>query len=214
MRLTPSQLRAARGLLDLTQEALAERAGVALDSVKKFENGRTRKLQDRSERAMIRVLEEGGVEFLDNDGTRRRDDVVRVLEGKNAYLRFLDELYYAVHDTKDEVLFLNVDDSISSPAVVEANLRIRNAGVPCRYLCEENPKRLDFPVEDYRGIPSEFFRNGLQIVYKDSVAMLFNSLPRVLILKNEELADSIRKLFEMVWLTHSLPEPRGQRNGN
>jgi transcriptional regulator with XRE-family HTH domain len=67
MPLTPQQCRAARGLLDWTQEELAERAGVSRGTVRGFENGRHE--LHRGSAAVIRgALEAAGVVLLDADG--------------------------------------------------------------------------------------------------------------------------------------------------
>ncbi len=69
MEISPAQCRAARGLLDWTQSQLAQKVGVALRTIQDFENSR------RTPLAIVRAsikqaLEQGGVEFLDNDGLR------------------------------------------------------------------------------------------------------------------------------------------------
>jgi transcriptional regulator with XRE-family HTH domain len=78
MPLTPQQCRAARGLLDWTQEELAERAGVSRGTVRGFENGRHE--LHRGSAAVIRgALEAAGVVLIDPDhetgsGVRLRTD--------------------------------------------------------------------------------------------------------------------------------------------
>ena len=62
--LTREQCRAARGLLDWTQEELAERAGVSRSTVRGFESGQHE--LHRASTAMIRAaLEAAGVIFID-----------------------------------------------------------------------------------------------------------------------------------------------------
>ncbi len=61
--LTSAQCRAARGLLDWTQDALAERAGVSRSTIRDFEAGRHtphRATQDQ----IAAALEDAGVLFV------------------------------------------------------------------------------------------------------------------------------------------------------
>jgi DNA-binding XRE family transcriptional regulator len=63
MLLAPSQCRAARALLDWTQDDLAARAGVGRSTVRGFEGGQ-HMLQRATAAAIRRALEEAGVIFL------------------------------------------------------------------------------------------------------------------------------------------------------
>ncbi len=67
MRLTAEQLRAARALVKMEQRALAERAGVNVQTLKRYEGGSgplTGNHQNVS--ALIAALEAAGVLFLDD----------------------------------------------------------------------------------------------------------------------------------------------------
>ncbi len=66
MPLTPGQCRAARALLDWTQDDLAARAEVSRSTVRGFETGR-HDLQRATAAAIRRALEAGGVAFLAAD---------------------------------------------------------------------------------------------------------------------------------------------------
>src|SRR5260221_617667 len=63
----PEQLRAARGLLDWSQEQLAEVAGVGLSTVRDFEATRREPIQG-SVLAMRQALEGAGVVFIPSNG--------------------------------------------------------------------------------------------------------------------------------------------------
>ena len=62
-----AQCRAARGLLDWTQERLADESGVSISTIRNFEGGASQPI--RANLAAIRAtLEAAGVEFLDENG--------------------------------------------------------------------------------------------------------------------------------------------------
>jgi transcriptional regulator with XRE-family HTH domain len=58
-QLSPEQCRAARGLLDWTQEELAEKANVSRSTIRDFENGRHR-LHLTTVAQVVTALEKGG----------------------------------------------------------------------------------------------------------------------------------------------------------
>jgi transcriptional regulator with XRE-family HTH domain len=64
--MTPAQCRAARGLLDWTQDKLCEAAQVSGPTVRNYENGKIS--PHRATLAMIqRALEDAGVEFTNGN---------------------------------------------------------------------------------------------------------------------------------------------------
>jgi len=65
--ITAAQMRAGRGLLDWSQERLAEAAGVGLSSVRDFEKER-RAGDTNSRKALRQALEQAGLMFLWGDG--------------------------------------------------------------------------------------------------------------------------------------------------
>jgi transcriptional regulator with XRE-family HTH domain len=65
--MTPAQCRAARGLLDWTQDKLCEAAQVSGPTVRDFENGKATPRR-ASLAAIQRALEDAGVEFIADNG--------------------------------------------------------------------------------------------------------------------------------------------------
>jgi transcriptional regulator with XRE-family HTH domain len=64
--LSPDQCRAARGLLDWTQEELAERADVSRSTIRDFENGRHH-LHPTTAAQVVAALEKGGALLIPAD---------------------------------------------------------------------------------------------------------------------------------------------------
>jgi transcriptional regulator with XRE-family HTH domain len=71
MDLTGAQIRAARVLLGMNGPELAEKAGVALSTVRRFENGAPG--SKLAKNAMVRALQEMGIEFIPR-GVRLKDE--------------------------------------------------------------------------------------------------------------------------------------------
>jgi transcriptional regulator with XRE-family HTH domain len=76
--LSPEQCRAARGLLDWTQEDLAGRADVSRSTIRDFENGRHH-LHPTTAAQVVAALERGGALLIPSDeagpGVRLRKPV-------------------------------------------------------------------------------------------------------------------------------------------
>ncbi len=66
--MTPSQSRAARGLLGWSQTKLAEAAELSLVTVKRFETGQGAKVSDAAVEAMQEAMASTGVVFIPANG--------------------------------------------------------------------------------------------------------------------------------------------------
>ena len=66
-KMHPTQCRAGRALLEITQTQLATTAGVGLSTVVDFEKGR-RKVSSESVNLIFQALERAGVEFIRENG--------------------------------------------------------------------------------------------------------------------------------------------------
>ena len=62
----PAQSRAARGLLDWSQEDLAKHAGLSLSTVRNYEKGRSDPYS-RNLEAIRKAFEAAGIEFIEPD---------------------------------------------------------------------------------------------------------------------------------------------------
>ncbi|MEP7452805.1 helix-turn-helix transcriptional regulator [Phyllobacterium sp. SB3] len=64
--IAPEQSRAARALLNWTQDDLAQRVHIAAASIRAFERGR--EMRSSNQKLLRMTFEEAGIEFLDENG--------------------------------------------------------------------------------------------------------------------------------------------------
>jgi transcriptional regulator with XRE-family HTH domain len=84
--LTGEQVRAGRALLGWDQAELAERANISVKTVKRLE-ATSGQVDARSEWAVKKALELGGIDFVGEHDWRERTDGVRFAKDKTAKLR-------------------------------------------------------------------------------------------------------------------------------
>jgi transcriptional regulator with XRE-family HTH domain len=75
MTVTPSQSRAARGLVEWSQAKLANAAGISISTIRDFETGRRSPLSENLE-LIRRALEHAGVEFYADQGSQGEVGVI------------------------------------------------------------------------------------------------------------------------------------------
>jgi transcriptional regulator with XRE-family HTH domain len=202
---TPRQIRAARALLGLDAAELADRAGLTRATVTNIENSVVQPREATLVR-LVQTLVGGGVEFIGERGVALMSENYRLIEGADCYLRLLDEIYHSLRTKPgSEVLSICTDDNVSPPEVRQAIQRWHDAGIKCRFLSHEKATHFDFPVLEYRLIPSHLFTNSVMVVFDDKVATLRGLNAAVLVITDRDQADMLRGLFEMIWSQSPAP---------
>lgn len=203
---TGKQIRAARMLLEWDADDLAEKSGFTRETIFKIERGVTQPRPTTMD-VIVKTFKAAGVEFNGDRGVNLILEDYRLLEGADFYLKLLDEIYYELRGKKDaEVIFIGVDDSVSSPETIAANKRLLGAGIKCRYLCSEEAKKFDYNIEDYRVVPKERFKNSVMISFGDKVITLRGHKDEALIIRDKEQAEMLQGLFEIIWAQAQRPK--------
>lgn len=193
-----AQIRAARGLLDWTRDDLAKRCGVTGPAIKNIESNPDVKPHQKTLEAIADVFRSHGVEFTER-GVCWADKSVRILEGEDAYMRMLDDVFYVTSKRAGEVLWAYGDDRSVRPGELEAEERIRSNGARFRSLIQEGSDYVRWDRKEYRQVPKAYFNHDLQVIYGDKVAQVVDGGRQILIIDNASLAKTERGKFDLLW---------------
>ena len=100
MLISREQIRAARAMMDWSQDALATECGLSLATIHNLEKGHV------SMRSMIevrRALENNGFEFLGSQGINRRSNEIRSYVGADSCDQFFDDVLRTIQETHSEI---------------------------------------------------------------------------------------------------------------
>ncbi len=199
------QIKAARAMLDWSQTALAEQCGeVSVPTIKLLESGRV-KSNDSTINAIRRTFEGHGIEFIEG-GVRFVPDVVQIIEGKDCYLKLLDDVFYTVRDTKNpELLISCADDKVSPPEINDKYRQIRKSGIKMRQIIQEGNKYILGPLDEYRYMPKKYFLNRVSLMYGSKFAIVLLDTTKVTILKDPVMAELQRNIFNFMWSVMEQP---------
>lgn len=189
-------IKAARSLLDWSQDDLALASGVNKHTIVRIENKSVRpevstvnKLRD----ALIRA----GIEFT-GDGIRKPDKRLVPLDHQDWFLDVLRDVLLSC-DAGDELLIFGGNNrvTISRPEVMEAFRSIRAKGIGMREMVEEGNLYLMGDESEYRWIPHELFNNFVTVIYADKVCVDFGASGALL--NVAPWAQAERAKFELMW---------------
>ncbi len=163
--ITPTQMRAARAMLDVSQGHVAEYLGIAANTLSKIESGQSDVSMSRMS-DIQRFYEREGIEFTNNDGVQRRTGGVVTYSGRNDFLDFMDDVYNTVKDG-GEILVNNV-------AEVEF-LRWMGEDVTSHMVRMSNIKNLSFKILVKEGDENTVASNYAK--YRSLLASEFGTVP-------------------------------------
>lgn len=202
--ISPSQCRAARAILDISRQQLAELSSVSAPVIGNFETG-TVEPRIQSVAQLRLALEAAGIEFIDGDGVRERRAHIRTYEGKNIHRQLLDEIYQDLKDAGGEILIKGLDESRWSRGDDQAFLkfhfdRLLEAKISERLLVSEEHDMVIVYKHWYRKIPAKYFTNQTVWIFKNKIGVVsWGDIEKLIIIESPELYIAEVRLFNCIW---------------
>jgi transcriptional regulator with XRE-family HTH domain len=207
----PRQIRAARALLNWSQQDLAKTSGIAISSIKNIENDLTVARRDTLS-AIQEAFEKAGVEFLPSAGVRLQMESINVLKGTEALQSFFDDIYQTLRQSDGgEVLVSGVEEKTydeSDKKLVDMHLaRMKALGnVSQKILSRAGDRHFTVPYGEYRWVDAMHFAGTPFYVYGDKLAMLiWQPSLHIIVLHYPQLVDAYRKQFFFQWERAEIP---------
>jgi len=208
---TGRQIRAARGLLNWSAIALAAKAGLTRESIKKIED-ETVQPREGTLADIIQVFGEHGVEFTDNTGIRIKPQGVELLTGHSGLCQFFDGVYEHVRKHGGLIQQTGIDEEMFSEYLGDYSL------VHIKRMAELVRERRDIKVHsliregdtnfacseyaEYRWLPKAQFDPVPFYIYGDTLAIMsFQSVPAPIIVVHEipAITHAYKKQFATMW---------------
>lgn len=205
MSITSAQIRGARGILGWSQGDLGKRAGISATSIGSIEKGHTNP-RDGNIENIRRALEDGGIEFLDSDGMRKKTAKIQVFRGRKGFASFYDDIYETLRDNPGQVCVSNVDERHFSKWHGEffdehKDRMMKIKGLTYKILVKKGD---DFfsasEYAEYRWLPEDLFSFVPFYVYGEKLAiLLFEDTPTVIVLEYKAVSEAYRIQFKVLW---------------
>ena len=214
--ITTAQIRGARGILNWSQGDLSERTDISATSIGSIENGLTQARE--STLAIIqKTFEDAGIEFLPNDGIRKKTGLINFYRGEKGFLEFYDDIYKVALSLTEKSSFLvnNVDESTflkwGKEHFTTHSERMKKIDkVGYKILVQEGDMNfVASSYAQYRWLPKEFFSTVPFYVYGEKLAIiLFEVEPTVLVFEYTLISQAYRKQFEAMWEISKEPKKK------
>ncbi|MBU2527600.1 MAG: helix-turn-helix domain-containing protein [Bacteroidetes bacterium] len=182
----------ARAYLGWSQQDLADRVGVVLNTINHFEKGE-RQADTKTVNGIAAVFTGAGLEFANGGVTPKRVSSYQL----DSYLDLLDDISEALPQG-GEVLKHCVDDRRSTPEVTKKVEEMHRTGIRERATIADDNDFVAGDPADYRQIPAGYFASSeVVIIFLNRVAFFVDG--KALVIVSESLAKVFRDQFEYWW---------------
>lgn len=203
------QCRAARGLLNWTQQELANQTGLSKTAINNFERG----LAETKQVSLLLIkdaFEKGGVEFPTPFSVGRKIETVSILKGEEANSNLWDDIFYTLKDEGGEVLISSVDEKrvlADNPEGIDRHLkRLKDYDITERLLACEGDDTFLQPMECYRWLPEALFAAlSPTFIYGDKVAIKLWEEKMIIVIHSTAAAEAEKRRFNYLWDQARLP---------
>lgn len=205
--ITPTQMRAARAMIDVSQGYVAEHLGIAANTLSKIESGQSDVSMSRMSEIQ-RFYEREGIAFVEGEGVKWNSSPIIKYEGQIGIREFFDDVYKVSSNGCEINLFNGV------PALLVKWLGTDFYKMHAERMSEIQDKfDAKIIVEDtetnliaggfaeYRGFPQKMFSDKTIYIYGSKVGFFTFTDDNVSIraFENAELSASMKVLFEIAW---------------
>lgn len=205
MSVTANQIKAARGLLDWTQDDLAKESGLQIGQVRRFENGGSQTIEVLD--ALTQAFEHQGIEFI-HEGVRKSQRNIRTLKGQLGFWDFYDDVYHTVKAQGGEVLVSYAEESLFwnwlGDKRIEHQKRMEKLNnFTQKIIVKEGPRQrlASYQTTSYRYVSEENFAGIPFYVYGTKLAIIDFEPDdvTVFILDHPRIASAYARMFHTMW---------------
>ena len=205
---TIDQIRAARALIGWSQGDLAKHSGLSQTGIARIENGTNHPNSTTIEK-ITAAFDAADVEFIDNNGVKKRSGEVRTLSDIQGFKTLMDDVYEVAKDQGGDICLYNAKPENWNKLLGKEwykmhSDRMSKISNNYKFIVSVNEGEQEFIGKDfveYRWFPKEIFNEQSFYAYGDRLAFLnFNDgNVQISILKNKDFADGFRALFKVAW---------------
>lgn len=211
---TPSQIRAACGILDWSASDLAGRIGVSKQMMSAFLAGKSGMSAQNLEKVAY-AFDTEGIEFTADDGVKRKSLKTQIFRGQEGLGQFMDLVYETARTQGGEFCVSNVDETVfterhgtEQDKIYTAKMAALRGKFIFKVLIKEGDMNfVGSDYAEYRWIPAAYFHSVPFYVFGNSLAfLLFGEETTVHVIHNAEIAAAQRTQFHFAWKEAKVPD--------
>ncbi len=202
--ITIEQIRAARGLLNISQQQLAKKTGFSFATLNKIERGIV-KPRMHTLQIIRHAFEMEGIEFIGSSGLQRREELFEFkrFEGEDIGAFTIEDIRKVLFPPH-EILSVGADESLfrkhSKQASNDFIDHIRRHKVKSRTILAAGAGHFSLDPVHYRYIAKDMIGPIYWFTYADRFVIVNWKRPAfALWIRNQSIAETYQRQFEALW---------------
>lgn len=205
--ITIEQCRAARGLLDWTQQDLSDASGLSKTAINNFEKGHS-DIKRESQRAIRLAFESADIEFIGEEGLKKNAENASLLKGPYMYGTLAEDIANTLQHYDSELIMFNISVQVMShlPKSLKQN-NSKNHNFAKRIICSEGAAVKAEDNIEIRWSPQSPQPTGLPtFIYGPKLAVQLWDESMIIVINSQEAAQAERRRFERLWSGSIVPD--------
>jgi len=201
------QIKAARALLDWSQEDLAQSSELSVATIRKLELGNISPRNSTNDQIQ-HAFENEGLEFIEPGGVRRRPEDLSVYQGNEGTIAFFDDVYQTANKLGGDLVVVCWSEKPFAVALGDyldhhlARMQTIAHKAPVKCILMEDTEATPAPYCEYRSISKAYVDSVPFYVYGNNYAIfLFDAdpSPKIIVHRSALLANAYRRQFYSMW---------------
>lgn len=206
--ISPEQLRAARAILDVSQNAVAQDVGMTHTKLSRLEKGIT-DVSASDMKVLHTYYENKGLEFTDGHGVRLRQTYIQRYSGADGFRSFMDDVYDVAKTVGGEICLYNarpanwikwlgeewnaMHSKRMAALVDKIDVKITAQYGDVQFIGHNHA--------EYRWIPDDMWNERSFYAYGDFIGFLIfrEDNVSIFVMREKEVSESFRSLFNIAW---------------
>jgi len=212
--ITPAQCRAARALLNWSQPELAQRCDIHVQTISNFEKESSTPSKTTLEK-IHSIFVKQDIVFSDDDGVRRRQQMITQYQGTDGFRAFMDDIYETAKKSGGDICLLNANPDLWIKWLGEH--WYFDTHVPrMEKLLDKITARITIQTKnynfigrkfgEYRWLPDNIWNENSFYSYGNKIGFFkfTENNVEIIVLKEEKFAETFRFLFNLVWNQYTI----------
>jgi transcriptional regulator with XRE-family HTH domain len=202
------QIKAARALLDWSQDDLAGVADLSIATIRKLELGDISPRRKTTQRVR-QAFEDAGLEFIDPAGVRQRPEEIIVYQGDEGIRIFFDDVYHTASRKGGEMVMVYASEDPFCEAMGDYDafylqrMESIKDKISVKCILTENTENLcSSAYSSYRTISKRYIDSVPFYIYDDKYAIILfeaNPSPKIIVIQSRLIADAFKRQFYSMW---------------